>query len=278
MAEYMSSRRPEMSTKAKILIVDDEVDFTQALKKSLETKGCQVVIAGSKDEATDVVNNQKFDMVIVGTIRPRGAAFQLHVWLKETPQFSDMPLLVIDAPVEERLIKGWLMDEGLELRAEDYVSKPIKSASLVPRIEKLLAKAIHMIKVLVVDDHAVVREGIGALLALQKDMEVIGEAENGKEAIDKVQQLFPDVVLMDIVMPVMSGLDATKRISEDCPQTKILMLTQYDDKENMFVAKQSGAFGFVAKKAASSDLLTGIRTVSAGRYFPRAFAYVTANW
>ena len=267
-----------MSTKAKILIVDDEVDFTQALKKSLETKGCQVVIAGSKDEATDVVNNQKFDMVIVGTIRPRGAAFQLHVWLKETPKFSNMPLLVIDAPVEERLIKGWLMDEGLELRAEDYVSKPIKSASLVPRIEKLLAKAIHMIKVLVVDDHAVVREGIGALLALQKDMEVIGEAENGKEAIDKVQQLFPDVVLMDIVMPVMSGLDATKRISEDCPQTKILMLTQYDDKENMFVAKQSGAFGFVAKKAASSDLLTGIRTVSAGRYFPRAFAYVTANW
>jgi len=83
---------------------------------------------------------------------------------------------------------------------------------------------------------------------------------------------------MDIVMPEMSGLDATKRISEDSPQTKILMLTQYDDKENMFVAKQSGAYGFVAKKAASSDLLTGIRTVSAGRYFPRAFAYVTANW
>jgi DNA-binding NarL/FixJ family response regulator len=267
-----------MRTKAQILIVDDEVDFTEALKKSLKTKGYNVVVARGKDEAEDMVSNQKFDMVIVGTIRPRGAAFQLHVWLKDTPQFSDMPLLVVDAPLEERLIKGWLMDEGLELRAEDYVSKPIKSASLVPRIEKLLAKAIHMIKVLVVDDHAVVREGIRALLVLQKDMEVIGEAENGQAAIDKVLKLSPDVVLMDIVMPVMSGLDATKRIIEDSPQTKVLMLTQYDDKENMFVAKQSGAYGFVTKKAASSDLLTGIRTVSAGRYFPRAFAYVTANW
>jgi len=274
----MGNRRLEMRTKAQILIVDDEVDFTEALKKSLEPKGYQVVVARSKDEAEDMVNNQKPDMVIVGTIRPRGSAFQLHVWLKDTPQFSDMPLLVVDAPLEERLIKGWLMDEGLELRAEDYVSKPIKSASLVPRIEKLLAKAIHMIKVLVVDDHAVVREGIRALLVLQKDMEVIGEAENGQVAIDKVLKLSPDVVIMDIVMPVMSGLDATKRISEDSPQTKVLMLTQYDDKENMFVAKQSGAYGFVAKKAASSDLLTGIRTVSAGRYFPRAFAYVTANW
>jgi DNA-binding NarL/FixJ family response regulator len=274
----MGSRRLEMSIIGKILIVDEEDDFTQALKRSLESEGCQVVTAGSKNEAEDVVNNQKLDMVIVGTIRPRGAAFQLHLWLKETPQFCDMPLLVIDAPLEERLIRGWLMDEGLALQAEDYVSKPIKSDSLVPRIEKLLAKAIHMIKVLVVDDHAVVREGIRALLALQKDMEVIGEAENGKEAIDKVREVSPDVVLMDIVMPEMSGLDATKKISEGSPQTKILMLTQYDDKENMFVAKQSGAYGFVAKKAASSDLLTGIRTVSTGRYFPRAFAYVTANW
>ncbi len=241
-------------------------------------KDYQVIIAKNRDEAEEMVSDQKPDMVVVGTIRPRGSAYQLHVWLKETPQFSDMPLLVVDAPLEKRLIKGWLMDEGLALLAEDYVSKPIKSSALVPRIEKLLAKAIHMIKVLVVDDHAVVREGIHALLTLQKDIEVVGEAVDGKDAIAKVLQLSPDVVLMDIVMPVMSGLDATKRLSVDCPQTRILILTQYDEKENMFVAKQSGAYGFVAKKAASSDLLTGIRTVNAGRYFPRAFAYVSANW
>jgi DNA-binding NarL/FixJ family response regulator len=79
-------------------------------------------------------------------------------------------------------------------------------------------------------------------------------------------------------MPVMSGLEATKRISKEYPQTKILILTQYDEDENMFVAKQVGAYGFIPKTAASSDLLTGIRTVGAGRYFPKSFAYVTANW
>ena len=83
---------------------------------------------------------------------------------------------------------------------------------------------------------------------------------------------------MDIVMPVMSGLEATKRIVKENPQAKILILTQYDDEENMFVAKQAGAHGFIPKRAASSELLTGIRTVGTGRYYPPAFAYVAANW
>jgi DNA-binding NarL/FixJ family response regulator len=83
---------------------------------------------------------------------------------------------------------------------------------------------------------------------------------------------------MDIVMPVMSGLEATKRISKEYPETRVLILTQYDEEENMFVAKQVGAYGFIAKSSASSDLLTGIRTVGEGRYFPKSFAYVSANW
>ena len=144
--------------------------------------------------------------------------------------------------------------------------------------EKFLDKTLRRIKVLVVDDHAVVREGICALLSLQKDMEVVGEAVDGRDAVDKVQRLTPHVAVMDIIMPVMSGLEATKRITEQYPETKVLILTQYDEEENMFVAKQVGACGFIAKSAASSDLLTGIRTVGQGRYFPRSFAYVSANW
>jgi len=93
-----------------------------------------------------------------------------------------------------------------------------------------------------------------------------------------VQRLTPNVAVMDIIMPVMSGLEATKQITAEYPETKILILTQYDEEENMFVAKQVGAYGFIAKSAASSDLLTGIRTVGEGRYFPRSFAYVSANW
>lgn len=170
------------------------------------------------------------------------------------------------------------MDEGLKLEAEQYVIKPVGADSLLAWVEKFLDKTLRRIRVLVVDDHAVVREGICALLSLQRDMEVIAEAVDGQDAIDKVRSLTPNVAVMDIVMPVMSGLEATKRISKEYPETKVLILTQYDEEENMFVAKQVGAYGFIAKSAASSDLLTGIRTVGEGRYFPRSFAYVSANW
>ena len=87
----------------------------------------------------------------------------------------------------------------------------------------------------------------------------------------------PNVALMDIVMPVMSGLEVTKEICKECPQTKVLILTQYDEEENMIVAKKAGAYGFIPKKAASSDLITGIRTVDAGKYFPASFAEVSKN-
>jgi DNA-binding NarL/FixJ family response regulator len=267
-----------MEKNAKILLVDDESEFIADMHAKLLAKGWQVLIAGNRLEAEKVAHHEKPDLVILGTIMPRGDAFLLHQWLKQSPNFREVPLIVVDAPPEKRLINGWRMDEGLKLEAEQYLVKPVESASLVAWAEKFLDKTLRRIKVLVVDDHSVVREGICALLSLQKDMEVIGEAVNGQDAIDKVQRLTPNVAVMDIIMPVMSGLEATKRITEECPETKVLILTQYDEEENMFVAKQVGAYGFIAKSSASSDLLTGIRTVGEGRYFPRSFAYVSANW
>jgi DNA-binding NarL/FixJ family response regulator len=136
---------------------------------------------------------------------------------------------------------------------------------------------VKRIKVLVVDDHTLVRDGIRALLALVADVEVVGEATNGMEALQKVRQLEPDVVLMDLAMLVMSGLEATRQIARECPQTKVLILTQYDDEENMLVAKQTGARGFIPKRAASSDVVTGIKSVFAGHYFPQSFASITAS-
>jgi len=122
-------------------------------------------------------------------------------------------------------------------------------------------------RVLVVDDHAIVRDGIGSLLALAGDMEVVGEAANGSEGLEKVGKVLPDVVLMDIAMPIMGGLEATRRIRREFPGTKILVLTQYDDKEHVFPAIQAGANGFVSKTAASSELTAGIRAVSAGESY-----------
>jgi DNA-binding NarL/FixJ family response regulator len=267
-----------MERNIKILLVDDESEFIADMQAKLLAKGWQVLTVGNRLQAEEVAHREKPDLIILGTIVPRGDAFRLHQWLKQSPNFREVPLIVVDAPPEKRMIKGWRMDEGLKLEAEQYLIKPVESAAVVAWAERFLDKTLRRIKVLVVDDHAVVREGICALLNLQKDMEVIGEAVDGRDAIDKVRRLTPNVAVMDIVMPVMSGLEATKRITVEYPETKVLILTQYDEEENMFVAKQVGAYGFVAKSAASSDLLTGIRTVGEGRYFPRSFAYVSANW
>jgi DNA-binding NarL/FixJ family response regulator len=120
------------------------------------------------------------------------------------------------------------------------------------------------IKVLVVDDHTIVRDGICALLALAGDIEVVGEATNGSEALQKIREVHPDVVLMDIAMPIMGGLEATRRINKEFPKTKVLVLTQYDDKEYFFPVIESGASGFISKAAASSELTVGIRSVYRG--------------
>ena len=120
------------------------------------------------------------------------------------------------------------------------------------------------IKVLVVDDHTMVRDGICALLALVGDIEVVGEAANGSEALKMVREMEPNVVLMDIAMPLMDGLEATRRICKEFPKTRVLVLTQYDDKEYVFPVIEAGACGFISKAAASSELTSGIRAVHQG--------------
>jgi two-component system response regulator NreC len=123
------------------------------------------------------------------------------------------------------------------------------------------------IRVLVADDHTIVRDGICVLLSLAGDIEVVGEAANGREALEKVKELDPDVVLMDIAMPIMGGLEATRRIRKEFPRTKVLVLTQYEDKEYVFPVIEAGARGFISKVAASSELTSGIRAVYQGESF-----------
>jgi DNA-binding NarL/FixJ family response regulator len=123
------------------------------------------------------------------------------------------------------------------------------------------------IRVLVTDDHAIVRDGICALLALTGDIEAVGEATNGREALELVRKLAPDVVIMDIAMPLMDGLEATRRIHKESPQTKVIVLTQYEDREYVLPVIEAGASGFVSKTAASSELTSAIRSVYHGDSF-----------
>lgn len=123
------------------------------------------------------------------------------------------------------------------------------------------------IKVLLVDDHAMLRDGIRSLLSLHKDIEIVGEASEGKEAIQKTHELAPDVVVMDIAMPGMDGLEATRRITKQFPKTKVLILTQYDHKEYILSAIKAGAAGYVPKRALSSELVSAIRAIYRGDSF-----------
>jgi len=126
---------------------------------------------------------------------------------------------------------------------------------------------VKKIKVLIVDDHTLVRDGIRALLTLVADIEVVGEAANGKEAIEKTEELGPDVVLMDLAMPGMVGLEATRRIRRQFPGVKVLALTQYDDSEYVIPVIEAGARGFVTKMAAFSELASAIQAVYRGESF-----------
>ena len=120
------------------------------------------------------------------------------------------------------------------------------------------------IKVLIADDHTLVRAGIRALLSLAMDIEVIGEASNGMETLEKIRDNLPDVVLMDLAMPVMGGLEATRRIRKEFPSVQVVVLTQYDDSEFVIPIIEAGARGFVTKMAAFSELSTAIQTAYQG--------------
>jgi len=120
------------------------------------------------------------------------------------------------------------------------------------------------VRVLIVDDHAVVRQGLVTFLELQDEIEVVGEATNGKEACVLVMQLQPDVVLMDLVMPVMDGLTAIKEIKRLRPETEIIALTSFADDEKVFTAIRSGATGYLLKDVSPNDLVKAVLAAERG--------------
>lgn len=120
------------------------------------------------------------------------------------------------------------------------------------------------IRVIIAEDHAVVREGTRQLLENESDMEVVGEAANGAEAVALVERVHPDVAIMDISMPEMSGIEATERIKASRPGTAVLILTAYDDDQYVFALLAAGAAGYLLKDVPSMEVVRAIRAVHAG--------------
>lgn len=119
----------------------------------------------------------------------------------------------------------------------------------------------------IADDHAVVRDGLRALLEGQPDLEVIGEAANGREAVRQVAQRCPDVVLMDIAMPELNGIEATRQIYQVCPATQVIILSMHATSEHIFRALQAGARGYLLKEAAGIEVINAVRAVHAGQRY-----------
>ncbi|MBL8210289.1 MAG: response regulator transcription factor [Bryobacterales bacterium] len=122
-------------------------------------------------------------------------------------------------------------------------------------------------RVLVADDHGVVRKGLVFLLSAEPSMEIVGEASNGRDAVARVEELSPDVVILDIAMPGLSGIDAAAQITRRNPRTGVIMLSMYSDEEFVLRALSAGAKGYLLKDAAEPDLIRAVQTVASGRPF-----------
>lgn len=123
------------------------------------------------------------------------------------------------------------------------------------------------IRILLADDHTILRAGLKMIVNKQPDMEVVGEAQDGRQAIHEAQRLQPDIILMDITMPDINGIEATKQIKRSLPDIRILILTMHEHDEYVFQALRAGASGYMLKEAADTELITALHVIQSGQFY-----------
>jgi len=136
------------------------------------------------------------------------------------------------------------------------------------------------IRVILADDQALFREGLDTLLSVHKDIEIVGQASNGQEAVDLALRVHPDVILMDMQMPILNGIGATRRLKQSLPECRVIMLTTFNDNESVFDALRAGAVGYLLKDVGSAQLAESIRATSRGESIldPSVAAKVVAEF
>jgi len=131
----------------------------------------------------------------------------------------------------------------------------------------MTGKSTMKIRILLADDHTILRAGLKMMLYAQPDMEIVGEAQDGRQSMQEAQRLQPDIILMDITMPDMNGIEATKQIKKLLPEIKILILTMHEHDEYIFQALRAGASGYMLKEAADTELISAIHIIQSGQFY-----------
>jgi len=135
------------------------------------------------------------------------------------------------------------------------------------------------VTIFLADDHSVLRDGLGMLLETQPDFKVVGAASNGREAIEQIQKLEPDIAILDIAMPEVNGLDVARYLNRNCPNTQVIMLSMHRTTEHIIQALEAGARGYVLKESAGDEVIGAIRTAqSGGRYLSQAVSSVALDY
>ena len=251
-----------MLHKKKVLIIDSEYKFSNRLQSLIRQNNYDAIAVNNKIKALKMLRRRDVDMVVLGTITPKSDMLYVYHWFKNNPDYKNVPLIIINGPIEPELSLEWDKQEDTGLALIDYFFKPIEPDRVMPFIEKHMNFDSRKIKVLIVDDQELVREGIRIVLDLYKDIEVVGEAKHGEDAIEKAIKLVPDVVLMDILMPGMNGIEATRHIVETCREARVLILSQYDTDESIRASRNAGACGFISKSSSTACLISGVRSAN----------------
>jgi DNA-binding NarL/FixJ family response regulator len=160
------------------------------------------------------------------------------------------------------MLREWAMLASVSLRVESQPGQETRVVVNLPSVQRRMR--MQRTKILIVDDHALFRQGVRATIERGEDFEVVGEAEDGAEALVKARELKPDLILMDINMPYCNGLEAVIAIKSELPDVRIIMLTVHDEDENLFEAIRNGAEGFLSKRVRAKALLDSLRGVMKG--------------
>lgn len=251
-----------MSLKKKVLIIDNEHKFSNRLQALIRQNNYDAIAVSNKIQALKMLRRRDVDMVVLGTITPKSDMLYVYHWFKHNPDYKNVPLMIINGPIEPKLSFEWDKQDGTGLALIDYFFKPIEPDRVMPFIEKHMNSSSRKIKVLIVDDQEMVRESIRIVLDIYKDIKVVGEAKHGEDAIEKTIKLMPDVVLMDILMPGMNGIEATRHIMKICREARILILSQYDTDESIQASRNAGACGFISKSSSTSCLISSVRSAN----------------